>query len=95
MSISKKEVEYVANLCRIKLDDSELNKFADQLSKILDYINKLKELDTKDVQPMAHVLDIKNILRKDVARASLKSEDALNCAPQKERNHFKVPKVVE
>lgn len=95
MSLSKKDVEYVANLSRLNLSEEELERFSGQLSNILDYINKLKELNVSETQPMSHVLDLKNVLRKDEVRPSLSNEEVLKSAPSQDRGHFKVPKVVE
>ncbi|HEY6011945.1 MAG TPA: Asp-tRNA(Asn)/Glu-tRNA(Gln) amidotransferase subunit GatC [Nitrospirota bacterium] len=95
MKISKQEVEHVAKLARLELSEQEKEKLTDQLSNILTYVEKLNELDTKGIEPTAHVLDIKNVMRDDVSRPSLPQERALANAPDKAAGHFKVPKIIE
>jgi aspartyl-tRNA(Asn)/glutamyl-tRNA(Gln) amidotransferase subunit C len=95
MKISKQEVEHVAKLARLELTDQEKEKLTDQLSNILTYVEKLNELDTKGVEPTAHVLDINNVMRNDEPRESLTQERALANAPDKAAGHYKVPKIIE
>ena len=95
MKITKEEVEHVAKLARLELSEQEKEKLTDQLSGILTYVEKLNSLDTKGVEPTAHVLDIKNVMRDDVARPSLPQERALANAPEKAAGHYKVPKIIE
>ena len=95
MKISKQEVEHVAKLARLDLPEAEKDRLTDQLSKILTYVEKLNELDTTGVEPTAHVLDIKNVTRDDVAAPSLSQERALANAPEKAAGHYKVPKIIE
>jgi aspartyl-tRNA(Asn)/glutamyl-tRNA(Gln) amidotransferase subunit C len=95
MAIDKKTVEYVAHLARIELQDNELEKLSSQLHDILGFIDKLAELDTKNVSPTSHILPINNVLRNDEPRQSLTPEKALENAPSKEGNFFTVPKVIE
>lgn len=95
MNISKDTVKYVANLARLKLTEAELEKFSGQLNDILGYVDQLKEIDISKISPTAHVLDIKNVKRKDQLQPSSKPEEILKNAPQKEGKFFKVPKVIE
>ncbi|MDH4164462.1 MAG: Asp-tRNA(Asn)/Glu-tRNA(Gln) amidotransferase subunit GatC [Nitrospirota bacterium] len=95
MKITKKEVEHVAKLGRLELSDQETDKLTSQLSNILTYVEKLNELDTKSIEPTAHILDIKNVMRDDVAMPSLPQEKALANAPDKAAGHYKVPKIIE
>ncbi|HET7319891.1 MAG TPA: Asp-tRNA(Asn)/Glu-tRNA(Gln) amidotransferase subunit GatC [Nitrospirota bacterium] len=95
MKISKQEVEHVAKLARLELTDQEKEKLTDQLSNILTYVEKLNELDTKGVEPTAHVLDINNVMRNDEPGESLTQERALANAPDKAAGHYKVPKIIE
>jgi aspartyl-tRNA(Asn)/glutamyl-tRNA(Gln) amidotransferase subunit C len=92
--IDSKNIEYVSKLARIHLNKSELEKFTPQISKIIDYINKLNELDTEDVLPTTHVVDLKNVLRKDIKKTGIRREDALKNAPESENGFFKVPKII-
>ncbi len=93
--LTKKDVEYVAKLARIGLDDKEIEYFTQQLEAILEYIAKLNKLDISNVEPTSHVLPLKNVYREDVLKPSLPVEDVMKIAVAKERNHFKVPKVIE
>lgn len=95
MKISKQEVEHVANLARLELSEQEKEMLTGQLSNILTYMEKLNELDTKDVEPTAHVLDVRNAMRDDTAAPSLDQDRALANAPEKAAGHYKVPKIIE
>ena len=95
MKIKSDELKYVANLARIKIDDDQLVLFSGQLNKILEYIDKLRQLDTKKIEPMSHVLDISNVYRKDTIKDSFKNQDTLKNAPESKKGFFKVPKVIE
>ncbi len=87
MKITRQEVEHVARLARLKLSEREQDVFTDQLSNILTYVEQLNELDTKGVEPTSHVLDIRNVMRDDVAEESLPQERALANAPEKAAGH--------
>ncbi len=95
MKLDKETVERVAHLARLELNEEEKEKFAEQLSDILDHAEKLNELDTSNVEPMAHVLSINNVLREDEVRESLDREETLANAPDKEKGMFKVPQIVD
>jgi aspartyl-tRNA(Asn)/glutamyl-tRNA(Gln) amidotransferase subunit C len=95
MKITKQEVEHVARLARLELSEQEKEKLTNQLSNILTYVEKLNELDTRGVDPTAHVLDIKNVMREDVPAQSLTQAQALANAPEKTAGHYKVPKIIE
>jgi aspartyl-tRNA(Asn)/glutamyl-tRNA(Gln) amidotransferase subunit C len=93
--ITIEEVEHVANLARLVFDEEEKKKLAEQLGRILDYIEQLNELDTEDVEPTSHVIPMKNVVRPDVVRPSLTRDDALANAPSDVDGLFEVPKIVE
>ncbi len=95
MGITRKEVEYVAHLARLRLSEEEAEKFTSQLDQILSYFEKLQELDTSQVEPTSHPIPIVNAFREDEVKSSLDIEDALANAPEKEGNFFKVPKIIE
>jgi aspartyl-tRNA(Asn)/glutamyl-tRNA(Gln) amidotransferase subunit C len=95
MPLSKEEVLKVGTLSRIRLTDEEVNRFASQLSSILDYVGKLGELDTGGTEPLAHALPIHNVLRKDEPRESLAPEQALGGAPDATGDFFCVPRVID
>ncbi|MBI3025578.1 MAG: Asp-tRNA(Asn)/Glu-tRNA(Gln) amidotransferase subunit GatC, partial [Candidatus Tectomicrobia bacterium] len=67
MAISRQDVLHVSRLARLQLSEAEIEKFTSQLDNILDYISKLNELDTRDVPPTSHALDITNVFREDEA----------------------------
>ena len=93
--IDKKTIEHVALLARLELSEEEKELFASQLGNILTYIEKLKELDTSQVEPMAYATATKNVFREDEPRPSLKLEEVLKNAPDKLQDFFKVPKVID
>ena len=93
--ITKKDVEYVAKLARLRLPEEEKEKFTEQLNQILKYVDKLNKLDTERVKPTSHVLPLKNVSREDQVGESLKVEKVLDNAPERARGFFKVPKVIE
>ena len=95
MDIDIKQIEQVANLSRIKLTDDEKDIFREQLTDILGYIEKLKELDTDDVQPMAYATSIKNVFREDQKKSSFPRQEILELSPSSANGFFKVPKVLE
>ncbi|NOY65495.1 MAG: Asp-tRNA(Asn)/Glu-tRNA(Gln) amidotransferase subunit GatC [Nitrospirae bacterium] len=95
MRISSKEVEHIAMLARLKLTEEEKELFSEQLSKILDYIEKLNELDTVDVEPTSHVIPLRNVFRKDEPAQSLSVDDALKNAPDRAGSFYRVPKIIE
>ncbi len=95
MPISRKEVEYIANLARLELSDGEVEHFQGQLESILSYIDKLKNVDISNISAMAHVLDLKNVFRADEAKAPVDIEEVFKHAPKREGNFFIVPKVIE
>ena len=88
-------VRKVAKLARLALSDSEVAEFSRQLSSILEYVEKMNELDTEKVQPLAHCLPISNCFREDVAAESLGTEKALANAPERDGDFFKVPKILD
>ncbi|MEW6599656.1 MAG: Asp-tRNA(Asn)/Glu-tRNA(Gln) amidotransferase subunit GatC [Nitrospirota bacterium] len=89
------EIGHVALLARLKLSDDEAKLFSRQVGGILEYINKLNELDTEDIEPTAHVLSVKNVFREDIPRPSLPREKALQNAPESNENFYRVPKIIE
>lgn len=95
MKLTREDVVYVADLARLELDESQLKTYGEQLTNILDYAEKLNELDTTNVIATAHVLPINNVLREDEVKPSLDREKALQNAPSQENGCFKVPKVIE
>lgn len=95
MKIKISDVEHVALLSRLELTERDKEEFTGQLSAILDYVAVLDKADTEGVQPTAHVLPLKNIMRPDEVRPSLPRDLALANAPEQEEGYFKVPKILE
>jgi len=95
MAAAEINVKYVAHLARLALTSDEEVKLTAQLSNILGYIEKLRELDVSGVEPTAHAVPMVNITRADEIRPSLAHEDALRNAPRQANGLFIVPKIVE
>jgi len=95
MALSREEVLKVATLSRIRLADGDVERIAGQLSAILDYVDKLRRLDTDRVEPLAHALPIQNVLRPDEPRPGLAPDLALGGAPDRAGDFFKVPRVLD
>ena len=95
MEITKAEVEKVAKLARLEITEAEKEAFAKQLSEILTHVEKLKQYDTKGIEPTATVLGQVNIFRDDIVRPSLPVDKALANAPEREADGFSVPKIIE
>ena len=93
--IDETQVRKVAKLARLELSNAEVEEFTGQLSAILGYVEKMNELDTNGVEPLAHCLPISNVLREDCVRESLGTEKALANAPQRDGEFFKVPKILD
>ncbi|MFD1179684.1 Asp-tRNA(Asn)/Glu-tRNA(Gln) amidotransferase subunit GatC [Paenibacillus puldeungensis] len=95
MSIQTKDVEHVAKLARLHLTDEEREMFTEQLNAILQYAEKLNELDTEHIAPTTHVLHLSNVMRDDVVEESLPLDKVFRNAPDEEEGQFKVPAVLE
>ncbi len=93
--ISGEMVEHVALLSRLTFSREEVEKFTEHLNRILEYVDKLNELDTSNISPTSHSLKMYNILRDDRVEESLTNEEALENAPDKESGCFKVPRVIQ
>lgn len=89
------DVEYVASLAQLTLDDAAKARMLEDMGKILGYVEKLNELDTSGVEPMMHVLDLANVYREDVVRPSLDHGVALKNAPHSDGAYFLVPRILE
>jgi aspartyl-tRNA(Asn)/glutamyl-tRNA(Gln) amidotransferase subunit C len=95
MSLTRQQVEHIAELAKISLSEEEVECFRGQLSAILDYAALLQQLDTEAIPPTARVLEARNVMRPDVARPSLPVEDVLANAPSRRDDLFCVPPVIE
>lgn len=94
MSITRQNVEHVANLAKLRLTDTEIDNYTKQLGDILTYMEKLDELDTSDIEPLSHVMDVTNAFRDDEPQKSLARDEALSNAPKSDGEFFVVPKVI-
>lgn len=95
MGVGTDEVKYVAELARLEFDEKEVEKFTYDLNDILGYIDKLNELDTKDIEFFVNPVYIENAFREDVVQESLDRVDVLKNAPDQQNGYFKVPKIIE
>jgi len=95
VKISRKEVEHVALLGRLALSEVEAEDFTRQLNQIFEHFEKLNELDTSQVEPTSHVLQMQNVFRQDQVRPSLPVDEVLANAPDREDGYFRVPRIVE
>lgn len=91
----KIDVKYVAHLARLALTPEEEQRIGAQLASVLEYVEKLKEVDVSGVEPTAHAFPLVNVTRPDEVRPSLSNDEALANAPAKANGLFIVPKIVE
>ena len=95
MKISEKEVKNTAELARLEFNDQELEMFTDQLGNILEYIDNLNELNTENIEPTSHAIEVNILLREDVVDQKITTNQVTHNAPQIEDDFFIVPKVIE
>ena len=96
MALTPQQVENVARLARLSLSADEVERFGEQLSSILGYIEKLQQLDVSGVQPTTHAVGVTSTpLRDDELRPSLPPDEALANAPQRDGTYFLVPRIIE
>ena len=94
MPVTKKDVEHIAKLARLEFNEQQKEKLTQEMNDILGYIEKLNEVDTSNVEPLSHVIELSNVMREDEVKPSLSQEEALKNAPEKTEKFFKVPKVI-
>lgn len=95
MKLSREAVQYVAMLARIELTPEEEDLYAEQLGSILEFFDRLKEVDTTRVEPTSHVLEIVNALREDERKESYPTAEILRNAPDPSALFFRVPKILD
>ena len=93
--IGLEQVDHVARLARLELSAADKERMRSELDGILSYIDKLRALDTRDVEPTSHAVPVTNVMRDDVERPSLPQEDMLANAPDRHRDMFRVPRIIE
>jgi aspartyl-tRNA(Asn)/glutamyl-tRNA(Gln) amidotransferase subunit C len=92
--VTLKDVEHVARLARLEFSGPEKEKLVQELNEILSYMEKLNEVDTSGVEPLSHVIELKNVFRNDAARPCALPEEMLKNAPDRTEQFFRVPKVI-
>lgn len=93
--VSEDTVVKLATLSRIEFDDEAKEEIISDLNRVLDFVSKLNELDTSNVEPLIYMNEEKNILREDIVKQEITQKEALSNAPKKDSDYIKVPKVVE
>jgi len=91
--LSKEEVQHIAKLARLGLSEEEIKKFQKELFSILDYFEKLKEVDASNVKPLSHPFEIKNIIRKDEPETTANKDKLLELMPERKGSYLKVKSV--
>jgi aspartyl-tRNA(Asn)/glutamyl-tRNA(Gln) amidotransferase subunit C len=95
MEVNDKMVEKVAHLARLRFDDSEKESIKKDLQRMIEFADKLNELNLDGVEPLLHMSEEVNVLREDEIKGSISREDALQNAPEHDEQFFKVPKVIK
>lgn len=95
MEVNNKLIQDIAKLSKLKFDDSEEEKMKVDLKKMLDFVDKLNEIDTEGVDPLIYMSEEVNVLREDKVTEKTSQEDALKNAPEKDSDYFKVPTVLK
>lgn len=93
LMISAKDVKHVAKLARLELTESEVEQFSKQLGDILKYVEQMNEVDTSNIEPLAHPIEFLNVMREDVVVYENTKEELMQNAPDEEDGFFKVPKI--
>ncbi len=94
MKIDLTTVDKIASLAKLEFNGSEKEDIAMDMNKMLDFVDKLQEVDTEGVKPLIHMTEQVNVLREDVARIEITQKEALKNAPKKDSTYFKIPKVI-
>ena len=95
MNIDIQTIRKLAHLARLEFDETKEQEMLQDLNKILDWMDKLRELDTSAVEPLTHMSEEVNVLREDIAYNAITHEEGLRNAPKKDSDYFRVPKVLE
>ena len=94
MKIDLNTVDKIASLAKLEFNGSEKEAIAQDMNKMLAFVDKLQEVDTEGVKPLIHITDEINVLRADVAKIEITQKEALKNAPKKDSTYFKIPKVI-
>src|SRR5699024_11775159 len=95
MSVTKKDVQYVADLAHLQFTEKESESLAHDMNRILEYMTTLEEVDTSDVEPLEHVIDLEYRLRDDKAEPPVDHEEAIKNAHADETDNFRVPRIIQ
>ncbi len=95
MEVDRKLLEHVAEIARLNLNDEEIKKFLPQLKESLEFFSKLKEINTDNIKPSFHPVELKNALREDEAKECLSQDDALSLTEHKKDGYFKGPRAIQ
>ena len=95
MPITREEVDHVALLGRLALSQEEKERLAYEMNRVLEAFEQLQQLDTSDVPPTSHVIEITNVMRPDEMRPSISREDVLANGPDRTQHFFRVPRIIE
>jgi aspartyl-tRNA(Asn)/glutamyl-tRNA(Gln) amidotransferase subunit C len=94
MKVDKETIRKIVHLSRLEFDEKSEQSLLQDVNKILDWVEKLNEINTENIKPLTHMSEEVNILREDVVANMLKHEDALANAPKKDSDYFRVPKFL-
>lgn len=95
MKVTSETIEHVAELARLKLTPEEKKGLTHDMADIIEWVDRLNKLDTSGIEPMAHIMPVRNVFREDGAKPSYDREEILSNAPSRGDGCFKVPKIVE
>jgi aspartyl-tRNA(Asn)/glutamyl-tRNA(Gln) amidotransferase subunit C len=94
MEIDHKTVDEIAHLARLEFQAEAKDAIVKDINRMLAFVNKLQELDTENVEPLVYMTEERNVMREDIAKETIKQDDALKNAPKKDSDYFKVSKVI-
>lgn len=94
-TITKEQVNHIAHLSRLEIQEDEVDGYIEKLEKVVDLFNELNSVDTENIKPTYHVLDLVNVFREDVAQEGMNREEVLKNSKETESGQFKVPTIIE
>ena len=94
-TITKEQVNHIAHLSRLEIQEDEVDGYIEKLEKVVDLFNELNSVDTENIKPTYHVLDLVNVFREDVAQEGMHREEVLKNSKETEAGQFKVPTILE
>ena len=94
-TMTKEQVNHIAHLSRLEIQEDEVDGYIEKLEKVVDLFNELNSVDTENIKPTYHVLDLVNVFREDVAQEGMNREEVLKNSKETEAGQFKVPTIIE